>query len=539
MLSILLASSVFAAPAVAPIHDHAAELAQPFGHDLLWRAYLRFFEPEALAPDDLPPPICATALVEALKQEWDSFDADERARITRHVAPFLPDLRAEMPQVHAVSAPVNGMAPPPTQVCWGSFLSNRIEGAHFSVEWETGTLSQSEAESLLDELELSYAVQVDQLGWRAPEGSEQFLMPFYVVDGFSASAYTTVNYCDGRYLPYVVAYSGSFFGGTWWMDMQTHEFNHASQWGYGSAIEFWWWEATATYMQEYVYPSHNEWAPYITGYADQPWVAMSASDQQDYEIFWHMYGMAIWNFWIDENFGGVDTILAMWDYSLGQGGYYNLDQQEMLTAAGQDFPTVYKGFTAANTVMTYAEQSWFGSVRLVDDESDLPADGAPSTTERPEAFGQNYIRFNLPAPDPDKDAFEFTFTGAEPANWLVQIVGTGTSEIKTIVEIPVEGSTGVGRLENYGDYGQVFVVVSPRKDDPGSYDYSWSARAVEGEPDAPAGDTGVGAGDGTGTGDSPDVVASASGCGCATDGAGALAGWTTVAGALLALRRRR
>ena len=76
-----------------------------------------------------------------------------------------------------------------------------------------------------------------------------------------AGAYTTVEYCSGSgCMPYIVAYSGSFNSGNWWKTMACHELNHAIQFSYGFSHEFWWWEATATWIEEYVYPSFNDWA---------------------------------------------------------------------------------------------------------------------------------------------------------------------------------------------------------------------------------------------------------------------------------------
>jgi len=64
-------------------------------------------------------------------------------------------------------------------------------------------------------------------------------------------------------MPYSVAGRGSFYGGSWFMDMAAHEFNHASQFAYGFGHQFWFWEATATYVEEFVYPTHDGWAPYV------------------------------------------------------------------------------------------------------------------------------------------------------------------------------------------------------------------------------------------------------------------------------------
>lgn len=543
LLLSLVAASLAAAPA-HPVagHQDVVPVNGAFGHDLLWRSYLRFYEPELLPPDDLPPPLCSTALVSALQAEWDAFTPAEQARIAARVAPGLGTLRPTFPARAAapVAQAAGASPPPPNEVCWGDQAFGKaqiLRGEHFQVEYLPNTISSGEAEDLLAELDATYALQVEDLGWRAPEGASRWLIPFYVVESGAASAYTTINPCDGDDLPYIVANSGSFFDDEWWQDMAAHEFNHAIQFGYGSAVEFWWWEATATYMQEYAYPAHNEWVPYITGYTEQPFQALSASDQADYNVFWHMYGMAIWNFWIDENHGGLPTILAMWEASEGKGNaYYDLTQQEMMADVGLEFGEVYSGFVAANTVMDYAEGDAMPEIDLEDVVTDLPADDA-SDASAPHAYGQNYWRFDLKPPTGKKTDLELTFTGDEPANWLVQLIGAGADELKTVIEVPIEGSTGTAVLEDYADYGQVFLVVSPRKDASGTFSYSWSAKGVE--PLVPE-DTGTPPEEEEAEEPVPtDAVALESGgCGCAVSTPGATA-WPGALAALALLSRRR
>ncbi len=457
---VLLATLAHATPAMNPLQ---------LSHDALWGAYLHHFEPQA-APADALPPLCATVLVETLKQRWSEFSEAEQARITSHVAPFLPSLTAPLkPRAAAAGA---------RQPCWGGYLDNERQSDHFSVEWDNGTISSSEVDVLLTELEFSYQVEVADLGWREPDGMNAFLLTVYVINQASAAAYTTVSQCGNVNMPYVVANDGSFFNDVWWKDMVAHEFNHASQFGYGDDLEFWFWEATATYVQESVYPAHNEWAPYITGYSDQPYMAMSASDQADDAIFWHMYGMAIWNFWLDENYGGVATIQDIWSYSDSIGDSYSVTQQEALAGIGVDFAEAFKGFTAANTVMDYAEHAWFPVIRPQIEVEDLPADGSTSSFTEPEAYGSNYIRFDVDPPTWEKTDLLFTFVGDEPANWLVQIVGANDNHVEVVVEVELLESEGVGRLANYGDYDQLYAVASPRKDAPGTFGFSWAAEGA-------------------------------------------------------------
>ncbi len=537
LLLSLVAASLAAAPALhAGDHADLVPVDGRFGHDTLWQSYLRYFEPELLPADDAPPAMCATSLLAAMEAEWDAFSAPEQERILARVAPGVGAIHPRVPER---SPPVAWSAapPPPQEACFGEEAYGKaqvLKGTHFQLEYQANTISADVAADLLVELDATYELQVGQLGWRVPTGSDRWLIPFYVVPGNQASAFTTIYGCGGQQVPYIVAYSGSFFDDRWWRSMAAHEFNHAAQWGYGYAIEFWWWEATATYMQEYAHPDLDEWAPYITGYTDQPYVSLSASDTADLDVFWHMYGMAIWNFWIDENYGGLPTILAMWDASQGAPGMnYGLTQGEMMEDVGLDFDQVYAGFVAANTVMDYRERAEMPDVDLEDTVNDLPADGA-SGLDAPQAYGQNYWRFDLRKPTGDRTDLEVVFTGDEPANWLVQLVGASADQVETVVEMEVDGTAGTARLEGYGDYEQVFLVVSPRKETTGTFGFSWSAKGEPslGTEDADAAEAAdeLAALDG-------DTLESG-GCGCDTS-APASVGWLGALGAVAVARRRR
>ena len=82
---------------------------------------------------------------------------------------------------------------------------NRIVTEHFSVEWDGSAISESKAQSFADALEHSWEVEFEELGWRKPNRSGQWLTLAYVSGGNYAGAVTTVEYCGGDYVPYIVA----------------------------------------------------------------------------------------------------------------------------------------------------------------------------------------------------------------------------------------------------------------------------------------------------------------------------------------------
>ncbi|MDP6931665.1 MAG: hypothetical protein QGG40_02055 [Myxococcota bacterium] len=280
---------------------------------------------------------CLTGLVRDLKDNWELFSVQERAEMTGILAPWKRDLLESSP-------------PPPSNAdspCvnpsdgYVDDRDNQVLGDHFSVEWDSGA-NQTKAENFLESLEFSWEMQIDEWDWEEPTGTSRYPMLAYIAQGNYASAYTTVDWCSGQgWVPYIVAFAGSFSSGNWYQDMAGHEFNHAVQYAYGYAHEFWWWEATATWVEEYVYDSHNSWSDYVWGYSENPWIALNSSSQSDTDIFYHMYGMAQLGFYLDQHVGGHEMVRGTWEVAAEDGGTYSLWLPDAIEDMGYDWSEIY------------------------------------------------------------------------------------------------------------------------------------------------------------------------------------------------------
>lgn len=494
--------------------------------DTLWLEYLAHFEPEALpaehagraVPDHADhdhPGACATHVVLRLDANRHLFTDAEWERIARRVHPM--DF-VEPRRNRAVR-----------DTCWGQQEANRLTSEHFAVEWSTTKFNETKAQSFLDALEEGWQKQVAELGWREPDGMDDYLMWVGVDDG-GASAYTTVANCDGRYVPYIVAGTGSFSSGNWYQDMAVHEFNHASQFAYGYAHEFWFWEATATYIQDDVYPTHEWWSTYVTGYTDNPWLALNAESQSDYETFYHMYGMCIWLFYLDEYVGGEDFARQLWESGAAQGGYYNINPKEAVEDAGYDFTEVYKGFITANTVMAYSQGDVMPSIDIHDDVDSLPASGESNRNDEPEKWGQNYIRIDGELATDDAPDLRVVFAGEDPeAEWMAVVVGAGRSQLDAIIDVPLADGAGEVTVADFGQYKELWLVVSPMANGDGNYTYT--LEAVPASAPLDTGDTGTNAAEG-------DDERKGGVCGCDAS-SGAIAGLLPLLLGAGVMRRRR
>lgn len=458
---------------------------------------------------------CLTGLSLELKDNWESFTQEERARITGVLTPWKADLLDR--------APSSPPAPPdaiPTDTCFGQRKENRISSDHFSVEWDDGAGSRSNAEGFLEALEVSYEAEVNQYGWKKPLGDGAYLMATYIEEGDYQGAYTSVDYCGNGYVPYIVAYEGAFSSGSWSDSMASHEFNHALQFGYGFAHEFWWWEATATYIEHLVWPDVDWWSSYVGGYTDNPHIAIAASSQQDQDVFWHMYGMAIWGFYIDNYQGGPDAVRATWEASERERGEYTLSAEETLEELGIDFRAAYIDFIGRNAVMDYDDHRAFPQIRM-DSVDALPAAGESERRTRPQGYGQNYLRFDAGFGDGD---LRVRFTGDPDVAWAVVLAEVSRTEVLRSEYVVVEAGAGEVTLPAAGAE-DVVLIVSPLDARESDHDYAWEAEMVAAEVVA---ETGAG-----------DEKAAIGGCACGVTPRGTGLGWSVGLLALTGLRRRR
>ena len=279
--------------------------------------------------------LCLTGLVQRLRLDWHVLTAEQRTSITRALAPSRQDLFEAVPEA---GRPTNkSMA---SDTCWESRKENRLDTEHFSIQWDGDVISDDAAQAFADSLEESWEIEIDELGWRKPSGSDRYLMRVEVERmGGGAGAYTSVDYCDGAYRPYVVASSCSFRQGNWYKTMACHELHHAIQYAYGFAHEFWWWEATATWVEDLVYPYANDWANALYMFSQSPHLGMnsSAGNSNDQELFWHTYGMGIWGMYLDQKVGGNEFVRATWEASESAFCQYCLWMPDVIDDLDEDF----------------------------------------------------------------------------------------------------------------------------------------------------------------------------------------------------------
>ena len=220
MLSFLIAAAVASPPAQVAPHTHpgpvqeALETGAIDRHEALWLSFLVHFDPEALpstyAMQSPVPGFCRTPLVIEIQNNWEAFDTQKRLHMTRFLAPWKRDWADEEtqrpqppPGMSATESCFNTTRPSYTGPAWedpvtellgtcssdgvstevscvdvddcedgsgvtwicegyvaGSegYQPNHIITEHFSVEWDSASVSESVAQSWANALEKSWEI---------------------------------------------------------------------------------------------------------------------------------------------------------------------------------------------------------------------------------------------------------------------------------------------------------------------------------------------------------------------------------------------
>ena len=414
--------------------------------------------------------ICLTGLVQRLRQDWHVMTVEQRSEITAALAPSRQDLFERQPA-----------GPPPptpaTDTCWQSTKDNRIDTQHFSVQWDDGIIDEEDAQKFADSLEESWEVEVNELGWRPPNGTDQYLLRVEVERmGQGAGAYTSVDRCGGEYVPYVVASSGSFRQGGWYKTMACHELHHAIQFAYGFAHEFWWWEATATWVEDLVYPYANDWANALYMFSQTPHIGMNASAGQsnDQDLFWHTYGMGIWGMFLDQKVGGNELVRKTWEVAEDSWCQYCLWMPDVIEDVGEDFDELFAQFLGATAVLDYRDRHIISDVKRTEVVRSMPAEGAAPSYDRPQSLGMNIIEFSADLGEVGQ-VLEVEFNGSSSPDYWIAVLARGSMEVDELVTFEIdERGDGMAYIPFEGD-APVHLVVSPVDEDAQGYEFDWNA----------------------------------------------------------------
>jgi len=220
---------------------------------------------------------------------------------------------------------------------------------HYDASYSADQLDK--AETILAAIELSWEVQVDQLGFRAPElpdladGNDYdvYLLEYYPGTAFvAADDYSDAIVGDGYSSTSSYMVIDARLPMEWLELYVAHEFNHACQWS--TDYTEWTltvWEATATNAQVWTLGAKDgKWDLDVADFQEAAYFpALLSSSYYTYHgpgLGWlYEYGAALWVRMLDEKLGANDGAkgVELWEELANEGSTFEPDVVDAFTAA--------------------------------------------------------------------------------------------------------------------------------------------------------------------------------------------------------------
>ncbi|HYH57609.1 MAG TPA: Ig-like domain-containing protein [Thermoleophilaceae bacterium] len=250
-----------------------------------------------------------------------------------------------------------------------------------------------------------------------------------------------------------------------------HEYAHVLQYGYDVTADGWHYESSATWIEELMYPTLEDWLRYVRdgsrgpGWANLTEVPLTASDdQRDQPRNAKPYGTAIWNHFLGTRYGD-ELLRTTWELSDGLSRpsthAYNSAIQD---AGGRGISSEFAQFAAAVTEWQLPNAGFPDADELPDVErrAQIAVDGAGVT---PKLDHMTFALYDVPATDAPQIRFAASFPlNTRGAIALVAREGPADAgQVTTeLVELPAGGTAGV-TLDSPQDYfasgGRVTAVL--------------------------------------------------------------------------------
>jgi hypothetical protein len=335
---------------------------------------------------------------------------------------------------------------------------NTLLSPNFAMKWgETGDVNEENLTAILEALEVSFARQVGDMGYPAPLGMDQYRMNIYVSGTGLAGISDAPGYAyadkDPEGFPVIVFSLDRVTAAQLDKSLNStaHEFFHTVQMATGSysflpsetlGLSDWWWEATATWMAEELFPETfaDGYLASVASYAFLPHISLRAYETptQEWELVQgHQYGAFMFARFLSEHVLGPDVIRDSWLAADGEPDVLVV-LDRLLSEQGLTVADAFGSFAAHNAVWDYAGRAAYLSaldiMALYYAEDDhrvvaiVPPEGmveseAPTAT-LPQHAGYNVISM----PNPLLDPVEVRFFGAprgdadSPASFVVTVV---------------------------------------------------------------------------------------------------------------------
>jgi hypothetical protein len=400
-------------------------------------------------------------------------------------------------------------------------------GGHFKIHYVTSTVDSVYQSHVVDSLSVPLYVifiggiadsvwtkEVDSLGYTAPPSD--LLFSGNGGDGRYDIYLKSMNY---GYLGYsqpewyappdyigatsfiVLRNDYSLYGGSYnnYPRVTTaHEFFHAIQFGYDvnemeyvssdtiSAYHPYWMELSATWMEDQIYPSINDYMNYLPYFYNYPWLSLKtfSLNSGDLPRYFHAYAACVWAFYLSKRFGR-DVIKSIWTVCGDVQGDNVLPATDAtLLSGGSSLDKAFREFSVwnyftnfrADTSNYYSEGNLYPVVKVDPSQIyDFYPVNVASVPHPPEILSTNYVEF---APDLtfSPDNLTFYLNGSDSVQWKASIIGYSSTNPKYFAEITLDSlQVGRAKVNNWGNYSKIMLIPAVVTRTSGSFNYSYAA----------------------------------------------------------------
>ena len=359
-------------------------------------------------------------------------------------------------------------------------LPQSLKTTNFLIQWGVfDGFSTSDIEQLATALETSWAIQVDEKQYPVPRGANTYLINVYIGNTHESApkiysnARAYVDTDDEGYARIVISPS-LLRNAAALKTTAAHEFFHTIQWHANADYIYapgspanWYWEATAVWMEQEVYPESTEHHRHLPNFLFFPELPLS-----HFPTEWtgtlsdsHAYGAFLFPLYLQQILPSAPLIRESFTNTQGQS-----DPLQVLDRLLNTYDTTLKetffGFSAANGTLAYPQREAF--LEALDEYggynsaySNRPsgtlsyhnAEWKSDATHFPASLGVNYWNV-VPSTDP----YSIHIDSFEDGDWFAALVSFDGST-HTSQTIEWQGQDSV-RVEIDTPLSESWLVVS-------------------------------------------------------------------------------
>jgi hypothetical protein len=453
-----------------------------------------------------PHPILPLALLAVLSATASA--APPRSPIRCGTPERLPGLDRTAPPPVAL-----GGATKVTRDAFGGTHSVR-ESDNFAVKWQSTALTDAQAQVVLDALERGWMVFA-ALGHGVPTGADTYRMNAYVHGPTDnppidfEGGYATI---DEQGYPYFVISNGLFeYGDEVVEAVAVHELYHDYQMSlpaFQPESTAWFWESTAEWAAQEVYPMSTEPYYFLASYAFAAELALFSFGGDDQLSGGHPYGASIFERYLTDRVDDPTLIARAWT-----GGGADDDPLVVLDGllaggVAGGLPAVFAEFAPHNPLWDYPQRDlligWIEEAAMQFPGRDVHATVGPDGTgdfqtippdRALHAWGYHVIALERPADGTVELALELDAAGSAgtAASWSATLVADPGGGPPGYTPVPLAGATGelsATLPEGAQRHYLVVTVTGDGRDAAETFGYRYrvGAAAEPAGPDAGAGD---------------------------------------------------